>query len=107
VDLRRRRDLNETATTGLSDLSLAQEASVSAKPPRRVSLSVIATAALAAFIAIGLLASVTVLLQLDGAPLELLVRAERACTQLHFVSERDACMRKLLIAVQASSIAGK
>ena len=80
---------------------------MSAKPPRSSPLSVIAAAALAAFIAIGLLASVAVLFQLDGVPLEHLVRAERACTQHHFVSERDACMRELLTAVQASSIANR
>lgn len=78
-----------------------------AKPPRPSSLSVTVAATLAAFIAIGLLASVVVLFQLDGTPLELLVRAERACMQQLFVSERDACMRELLIAVQASSIASK
>ena len=80
---------------------------MNAKPPRSSPLSVIAAAALATFIAIGLLASVATLFQLDGAPLELLVRAERACTQHLYVSERDACMRELLAAVQASSIASK
>ena len=78
-----------------------------AKPPRPSSLLVTAAAALAAFIVIGLLASVAVLFQLDGAPLELLVRAERACSRHLFVSERDACMRELVAAVQASSIASK
>jgi hypothetical protein len=86
---------------------LVQEATMNAKLPRPSPVSVIAAAALAAFIAIGLLASVTALFQLDGAPLELLVRAERACAQRLYVSERDACMRELLTSVQASSIASK
>jgi hypothetical protein len=64
-------------------------------------------AALAAFIAIGLLASVAFLFQIDGAPLELLVRAERACSRHNYASERDACMRELVAAVQTSSIASK
>ena len=80
---------------------------MSATLPRSSALSVIAAAALVALIAIGLLASVAALFQLDGAPLELLVRAERACTQHRFASERDACMRELLAAVKASSIASK
>jgi hypothetical protein len=77
------------------------------EPPRPSSLAIVAAATLVAFIAIGLLASVTALFLLDGAPLELLVRAERACTQRLYASERDACMRELLTAVQASSIASK
>jgi hypothetical protein len=78
-----------------------------AKMTRTSPLLVVATAALAALTAIGLLASVATLFQLDGAPLELLVRAERACMQHSYVSARDACMRELIAAVQTSSIASK
>jgi hypothetical protein len=80
---------------------------MNAKLPRPSLLSVVVAAALVALIAYGLHASVAVLFQLDGAPLEILVRAERACTQQRYVSERDACMRELLTAIQASSIASK
>lgn len=78
-----------------------------ARSPRSSPLLVVAAAALAAFVTVGLLASVAALFQREGAPLELLVRAERACTQHVHVSERDACMRELVTAVQASSIASK
>jgi hypothetical protein len=103
IDSRHRHDSHEAVPT----ISRTQEETMNAKPPRSSPLSVIAAAALAAFIAIGLLASVVALFQLDGAPLELLVRAERDCTQHFYVSERDACIRELLAAVQASSIASK
>jgi hypothetical protein len=53
-------------------------------------------AALAAVIAIGMLASITTLFQRDGLPMERAVVAERACADLEYRSERDACIRAQL-----------
>ena len=70
------------------------------------SLSTIVSAGLATFIAIGLLTGVAFLFQRDGAPLERLAAAERACTQHVYVSEREACMREWL-AASAANVASK
>jgi hypothetical protein len=82
---------------------------MNAKPtfPRPSSLSTTVAAALATFIAIGLLTAVAFLFQRDGAPMEKLAAAERACTQLVYVSEREACMREWLAAARASNVASK
>jgi hypothetical protein len=69
-------------------------------------LAAFAIAALATFIAVGLLAGVAFLFQRDGAPIEQLAAAERACTQHIYVSERDACMREWL-AARAPNVASK
>ena len=61
----------------------------------------------AAFIAIGLLTGVAFLFQRDGAPLEKLAAAERACTPRVYVSEREACMREWLAAARARNVASK
>jgi hypothetical protein len=74
---------------------------------RPSSLSIPVAAALATVIAIGLLTAVAFLFQRDGAPLEKLVAAERACTQHVYVSERKACMREWLVAARASNVASK
>jgi hypothetical protein len=52
----------------------------------------------AAVISFGLLGSVAWLFQRDGAPLQHVVAAERACADRAYVSERDACMRTDLAA---------
>jgi len=75
--------------------------------PRSSSISSTVAAALATFIAIGLLTSVAFLFQRDGSPLEQLAAAERACTQHVYVSEREACMREWLVAARASKVANK
>jgi hypothetical protein len=82
---------------------------MNAKPTfaRPSSLSLTVTAALAIFIAIGLLTAVVFLFQCDGAPMEHLATAERACTQHVYVSEREACMREWLAAAHASNVASK
>jgi hypothetical protein len=73
---------------------------------RPSSLSITVAAALATFIAISLLAAVAFLFQRDGAPMQHLAAAERACTQHVYVSERDACMREWL-AARAPNVASK
>ncbi len=79
-----------------------------AKPtlPRLSSLSITFAAAVATFIAIGLLTSVAFLFQHDGVPMGQLAAAERACTQNVYVSEREACMGEWL-AARASNVASK
>jgi hypothetical protein len=71
------------------------------------SFSITVIAALAAFIAIGLLTGVAFLFQRDGAPLEQLAAAERACTQHVYVSEREVCVREWLAAERARNVASK
>jgi hypothetical protein len=66
--------------------------------PRRSSLSIAVAAALATFIAVGLITAVAFLFQRDGVPMEKLAAAERACTQHVYVSEREACMSDWLVA---------
>ena len=75
--------------------------------PQLSSLSTAVVATLAAFIAIGLLSAVAWLFQREGAPMEQLAAAERACTQRAYVSERESCMREWLAASRASSVASK
>jgi len=70
------------------------------------SFSSTVAAALAAFIAIGLLTGVAFLFQRNGAPMEQLAAAERACTLHVYVSEREACMREWL-AARAPNVASK
>lgn len=53
-------------------------------------------AALAAFIAIGILSAVVSLFQSRGVPLERLAAAERACVSHVYQSEREACMQQWL-----------
>ena len=66
-----------------------------------------AAATLASILAIGILAEVTELFQRNGAPMERLVAAERACIEHTYVSEREACMRRWLTAERARSVASK
>jgi hypothetical protein len=82
---------------------------MNAKPTfsRASSFSTTVAAAMAAFIAIGLLTAVAFLFQHDGAPLAQLAAAEHACTQHVYVSEREACMREWLAAAHTSNVASK
>jgi hypothetical protein len=91
-----------------SDTNQTQETAMYAKPtcPQPSSLSITVAAGLATFIALGLLTAVAFLFQRDGAPMEQLAAAERACTQHVYVSEREACMRKWLVA-RAPNVASK
>jgi hypothetical protein len=82
---------------------------MSAKPslPHSSSLSTMIVAAIAAFVAVGLLSAVVLLFQRAGAPYEQLVAAERACAQYAYVSERQACVNQWIAAARASKVAGK
>ena len=82
---------------------------MNAKPtfPQPSSFSIAVAAGLATFIAIGLLTAIAFLFQRDGAPLQYVAAAERACTQHVYVSEREACMRASIVAARASNVANK
>jgi hypothetical protein len=71
--------------------------------PRADIIAVAAT--LSTMIAIGILSAVVLLFQKDGAPMERLAVAERACAGHAYVSEREACMREWLAATQAGVVA--
>ena len=74
--------------------------------PQRRSVSAAIVAAVAAFVAVGLLSTVAVSFQRGGAPLEQLVAAERACQQYTYVSEREGCMTAW-VAARAARVASK
>ena len=82
---------------------------MNAKPalPQPSSLTTTVVAALAAFIAVGLLSAIAFLFQREGAPMEQVAAAERSCAQLAYVTEREACMREWLAAVRVRTVAGK
>jgi hypothetical protein len=102
-------DITSQQQRVFTDANLTQETIMNAKPtfPRSPSLSITVVAALATFIAIGLLTAVAFLFQRDGSPLERLAAAERACTQHVYVSEREACMHDWLATARASKVASK
>jgi hypothetical protein len=60
---------------------------------RNVGTTMVA-AALSFIISIGIVVAVAELFARDGAPLQNVVIAERACNELAFVSERLACVRQ-------------
>lgn len=82
---------------------------MNAKPtlPQSSSLETTVAAAVAAFIAIGMLSAVAFMFQRDGTPFEQVAAAERACAGYTYVSERDACMRDRLAASGASNVASR
>ncbi len=82
---------------------------MNAKPTfaRPSSLSITIAAALATFIAIGLLTAVAFLFEHDGTPLQQVATAERACMHHVYVSEREACMGEWLAAARGQNVAGK
>jgi hypothetical protein len=69
--------------------------------------TIIVASALSFLITIGLFFAVTGLFLLDGAPLHNIAMAERACSDLAFVSERDACVRSLLAAAHYQRVASR
>ncbi len=75
--------------------------------PRSHVGTIILAAAVSALIATGLLGAVAGLFQRDGAPLEHIVVAERACANHTFVSEREACKRSFPAASQVRSVASR
>ena len=82
---------------------------MSAKPTiqHTFSLSTAVIAAIAAFIAVGILSAVVLLFQHAGAPYQQLVTAERACHHYSYVSERQTCMDQWLVDARTSKVAGK
>jgi len=71
----------------------------------KTSTQTVATATLAAVIAMTILWAVVTLFQSRGAPMERLAAAERACAQHAYQSERAACMNEWLAASQPRTIA--
>jgi len=69
------------------------------------STQTVATATLAAVIAMTILWAVVTLFQSRGAPMERLAAAERACAQHAYQSERAACMKEWFAASQPGTIA--
>jgi len=69
------------------------------------STQTVATATLAAVIAMTILWAVVTLFQSRGAPMERLAAAERACAQHVYLSERQACMNEWLAASQPRIVA--
>ena len=67
----------------------------------------ILVAALSVLIAIGLLTAVAGLFLRDGAPLEQVVIAERACSDHAFVSERETCVGLFLAASRVRNLASR
>ena len=67
----------------------------------------ILAAALSVLIAIGLLTAVAGLFLRDGAPLEQVVIAERACADHAFVSERETCIGLFLAASRVRNLASR
>ena len=65
----------------------------------------VATATLAAVIAMGILWTVVSLFQSRGVPMERLAAAERACAQHAYQSERDACMKQWIAEFRATPVA--
>jgi hypothetical protein len=68
---------------------------------RSCGIRVAIAAALSTVIGIGILAAVTDLFQSRGEPLGQLAAAERACAGRAYVSEREACMREWIAALQS------
>lgn len=64
-------------------------------------------AAVSTVIALGLVASVTLLFQSRGEPLGELAAAERACTAQRYVSDREACMRAWIAARHGTEVAAR
>lgn len=71
------------------------------------SMMTIVSAALAAFITIGILSAVVSLFQSRGTPMERLAAAERACVSQAYQSEREACMQQRLAESRNTDVAQK
>lgn len=69
------------------------------------SIVTVATAALAAFITVGMLTAIVSLFQSRGAPMERLVAAERVCVSHTYQSEREACMKQWLAQSPTTNVA--
>jgi len=71
----------------------AREMTMNRFPFRPNAVVAILAAVLALFVTTGLLGSVTALLLRNGVPLQNDAAAERACGDVAYASERDACVR--------------
>lgn len=82
---------------------------MNAKPslPQSSPLVTISIAALAAFVAVAIVSGIAFVFQRDGAPLQQLLAAERACVHHRFVSEREGCVRDGLATAHAARVASK
>jgi len=69
--------------------------------------TIIVAAALSSSIAIALLVAVAALFVHEGVPLHNVAIAERACSDLTFVSEREVCMRSFLAASAHRHVASR
>ena len=73
---------------------------------RPVGTTVVA-AALSLLVTTGLFTAVAGLLLRDGTPLQNVAIAERSCSDLAFVSEREACVRSFLAAARDRRVASR
>jgi hypothetical protein len=82
---------------------------MNAKPTlaRPNAATTLVVAALSALIGFGLLSAVAASFQRDGAPLERVVVAERACAGYAYASERSACVRDYLAMSRRRDVAGR
>jgi hypothetical protein len=71
------------------------------------SIMTVATASVAAFIAVSILATVVNLFQSRGAPMQRLAAAERACASHTYQSERQACMKQWLAQSAKTNVADR
>ena len=67
----------------------------------------IVAAALSFLVTTGLFTAVAGLFLRDGTPLQNVAIAERACSDLAFVSEREACVRLFLAAARDRRVASR
>lgn len=69
--------------------------------PRHASFEPIASAALAALVIFGLLWGLVELAQSRGARSEQFASAERACAQMRYQKDREACIKQVLHAARS------
>ena len=71
------------------------------------SILTVAAATVATVITIGILWGVVVLFQSQGAPMERLAAAERACAHHAYLSEREACAKQWLAESQGTTVVSR
>ena len=71
------------------------------------SILTVAAATLAAVITMGTLWAVVVLFQSQGAPMERLAAAERACAHQAYISERASCAKQWLAESQGTIVVSR
>ena len=80
---------------------------MSIQPLRSPLGAIVAAAALAVLISVGLLGGMTALFLSEGLPFEQAVIAERACGESAFLSDRQASVRAFLAATQRPAVASR